>query len=743
MLKKRISVGCSLFLALYIFAFSCGFAQGVPKKITYEQAYLNREPFLLKPMMPASWLDDETYLLRERDEKTKSTKLFKVSARTGEKTLFLDYSAIQKILPQGFSAAQHVAANQDCTILIYSFHNDLYLCLPKTQKFKRLTATPEEEKNPRLSPDAKFLAYTRSNNLYACDLETGLEHQLTCDGSETIYNGWASWVYFEEILGRRSRYAAFWWSPDSRKIAFLRFDDSPVPCFPIFRATGVHGELEIQRYPKSGDPNPKVKLGIASLADGKVVWADIDENADHYVAWPFWYADSSCLTFQWMNRGQDNIKIFGVDLQSGKKEEIYDERQPSWVEFFEDLYFFKDGSGFLLRSDADGWRHLYYYDLKGKLKARLTEGEWTVEEICLVDEKNKWVYFSVRKEKTTDVHLFRVGLDGKNLEQLTRDSGTHRISVSPGGSYFFDIFSNTNNPAKQDLYRSDGTWIKNINQSQTPELKEYALGKKELFTIPTEDGYALPASWILPPDFDPNKKYPVLFTIYGGPGSSDVTNSFTSLSSLYQAQEGALFSSLSSFYLAQEGIIIFSVDHRGSSHFGKKGMALMHRNLGKWEMHDYIEAVKWLRQKPFVDSTKIGITGGSYGGYATSMALTYGADYFTHGYARSSVTDWKLYDSVYTERYMDKPGENKEGYEFGSVLTHAKKLKGVFVLEHGAMDDNVHMQNTIQLIDALMDQDKIFEFVLYPNQRHGFGGKKRENSSRRYVDFWFKHFLNR
>lgn len=728
MLKKTIPIRCLFFLSLCFLALSGGFAQGTLKKITYEQAFQNKEAVLLKSMMPASWLDEENYLLRELDEKTKSTKLFKVSAGTGEKTLFMDYSVIQKNLPQGFSAAQHVAANRDYTILIYSFKNDLYLYFLKTQKLSRLTATPGEEKNPRLSPDAKFLACTRSNNLYACELENGLEYQLTADGSETIYNGWASWVYYEEILGRSSQYGAFWWSPDSRKIAFLRFDDSPVPTFPIFRAAGVHGELEIQRYPKPGDSNPKVKLGIASLPDGKVVWADIDENADHYVAWPFWHPASSRLTFQWMNRGQDNIKIYEVDLQTGKKKEIYDEKQPCWVEFFEDLYFFRDGSGFLLRSDADGWRHLYYYDLEGKLRTRLTEGEWTVERISLVDEANKWVYFSVRKDKTTDAHLFRVGLDGKNLEQLTKDSGTHRTAVSPGGRYFLDTYSNLDSPSKQDLYRSDGTWIRNIDQSQTPALKEYALGKKELFTIPTEDGYVLPVSWILPPDFDQNKKYPVLFTIYGGPGSSDVSNSFPSISSLY---------------LAQEGIIIFSVDHRGSAHFGKKGMSLMHRNLGKWEMHDYIEAVKWLRQKPFVDSAKIGITGGSYGGYTTSMALTYGADYFTHGYARYSVTDWKLYDSVYTERYMDKPEENKEGYEFGSALTHAKNLKGVFVLEHGAMDDNVHMQNTIQLIDVLMDQDKIFEFVFYPNQRHGFGGKKRENSSRRYVDFWFKHFLNR
>jgi len=730
MQKKRILFRPLFIIALFFVLFSSGLAQPqqAAKKITYEQAFQSREGGLMRFMMPASWIDDENYLIRERDEKTKTMTLFKVSARTGEKTLFLDSSTFQKNLPQGFSAMMYAAASPDYTTFIYSYKNDLYLYSLKTQKFRRLTATAEEEKNPRLSPNAKHVAFTRTNNLYACDLESGLEYQLTADGSETIYNGYESWVYMEEISNRSSQYAAFWWSPDSSKIAFLRFDDSPVPTFPIFRAAGVHGELEIQRYPKPGDPNPKVKLGIAGLPDGKIVWVDIDENSDQYVAWPSWLPDSSRLTFQWMNRGQDNLKIYGVDLQTGRKEEIYDEKQPAWIEFFEDLYFFKDGSGFLLRSDKDGWSHLYYYDLKGTLKRRLTSGEWTVERIGLVDEKNTRVYFTARKDKTAETHLFRVGLDGQGFEQITKDPGTHSTSVSPGGSYYFDNFSSVDNPGKQGLYNSSGTWIRSTGQSQTPQLKEFALGKKELFTIPTEDGYTLPASWVLPPDFDQNKKYPVLFIIYGGPGSSDVSNSFPRLST---------------FYLAQEGIIVFSVDHRGSAHFGKKGQSLMHRNLGKWEMHDYIQAVKWLRQKPFVDSTKIGITGGSYGGYATCMALTYGADYFTHGFAQYSVTDWKLYDSIYTERYMDKPEENKEGYEFGSVLHHAKNFKGILVLEHGAMDDNVHMQNTIQLMDVLMDQGKTFDFMLYPNQRHGFGGTKREISNRRYVDFWLKNLLNR
>ncbi len=321
-----------------------------------------------------------------------------------------------------------------------------------------------------------------------------------------------------------------------------------------------------------------------------------------------------------------------------------------------------------------------------------------------------------------------VKLDGTGFKHLTKEPGSHRASVSPEGSFFIDSFSNTTTPTKQNLYQSDGTLVRMIKDMGMADRDEYALGKKELFTIPTEDGWDLPAYWVLPPDFDESKKYPVIFTIYGGPNSGRVYNTYPSMSDLY---------------FAQEGIIIFSVDHRASGHFGKKGVDLMHRNLGKWEMFDLIAAVKWLHQKPFVEKTKIGITGGSYGGYTTCMALTYGADSFTHGYARASVTDWRLYDSVYTERYMDRPCENEEGYKFGSAMRHAKNMKGVLFLSHGDMDDNVHMQNTIQLISTLMDLGKQFEFMLYPDQRHGFRGSKREFSNRHYVDFWFKHFLNR
>jgi dipeptidyl-peptidase-4 len=301
--------------------------------------------------------------------------------------------------------------------------------------------------------------------------------------------------------------------------------------------------------------------------------------------------------------------------------------------------------------------------------------------------------------------------------------------MSSGGKFFIDRFSNIQSPAKIELYTIDGSSIRELGNQKSDTAEEYALGEVEMFTIPTEDGFELPVKWILPPDFDDSKKYPVIFNIYGGPGTADVKNSFSTF--------------LGPQFFAQNGIISISADNRGSEHFGKKGQAMMHRYLGKWEMEDLISIVKWLRKKDFIDESKIGITGGSYGGYVTCMAMTYGADYFTHGVAEFSVTDWQLYDNVYTERYMDTPEENPDGYKSASALNYVEKYKGKMLLIHGTMDDNVHMQNTIQLVDKLQDINKDFELMLYPNERHGWGPPKYFHSARESVQFWFKHFLNK
>lgn len=705
------------------------------KQLTYEQAFnSSRRPEdesasgVIAGRVPniTGWVDDEHYLESRADSADKDRKLYAVSVADGSAKVYRDDTEIQKNLPEGFEARAAAASTPDQSGLVFNREGDLYYYDVGAKRFRRLTATPGREANPRLSPNGKWIAYTRDNNLFAYDLDSSIEHQYTSDGSDTVYNGWASWVYMEEILGRGGANAAFWWSPDSSRLAFMRFDDSPVPVFPIYHADGQHGELERQRYPKAGDANPYVAMGVVPVAGGKVAWMDFEPRADHYIAWPFWTPDSKTLSVQWMNRGQDTIRLFNCDPATGKKTRIYEEKQSSWVDFFKDLYYFKNGSGFLLRSDVDGWDHLYYYMNDGTLKKRLTSGNWRVNSIARVDEAGGYVYFTGRPTKSWDAQLMRVKLDGSGLEQLTKTDGIHRDQVSPGAKYFVDNVSTVSTPSSAALYRSDGTLIRKLAEPRLSD--DYAWGKAEIFTIPSEDGqFNLPAYWVLPPDFDAARQYPVIFSIYGGPDAGTVQNRWVGLQP---------------HYWAERGVITISVDHRASGHFGKKGVALMHRNLGKWEMADLIAATKWLRTKPFIAKNKIGIIGGSYGGYTTLMALTFGAGSFNFGQAASSVSDWQLYDSVYTERYMDTPAENPEGYKNGAVLTWIERYKGGLRVTHGTIDDNVHTQNSIQVIDWLTSNNKSFELMLYPDSRHGLRPTQRAHAMRETHDFWVRTLLD-
>ncbi len=540
------------------------------------------------------WLDPDTYLETRVDPSDGQRRVYAVDAADGVARVYRDYAEEQKNLPAGFSLQGAAASMPDLGRFILNREGDLYFYDLESKRLRRLTATPGREENPRFSPSGTWVAYTRDHNLFAYDLENAVEHQYTTDGGDTVYNGWASWVYYEEILGRASQYAAFWWSPDSTRLAFMRFDDAPVPVFPIYHAGGQHGELEKQRYPKAGDPNPYVAMGMVSVAQGKTTWADFEPKADHYLAWPVWTPDSKALTVQWMNRGQDTIRLYNCDPESGQKTQILEQKQPSWVTFFEDLQYLRDGSGFLLRSDVDGWDHLYLCGNDGIVKKRLTSGNWRVNSIDRVDEAGGYVYFTGRPTKSWDAHLMRVKLDGTGLEQLTAGEGIHRAQVAPGGKYFIDSVSSIDSPGTMTLCDSTGKLVRKLGDAKKPAMDEYGWGKAELFTIPSGDGFDLPAYWVLPVDFDPARQYPVIFSIYGGPDAGMVRNAWLGLQP---------------HYWAQRGVITISVDHRGSGHFGKKGVALMHRNLGKWEMADLTAATRWLRSKSFVAKDRIGIAG--------------------------------------------------------------------------------------------------------------------------------------
>jgi len=703
-----------------------GFAQD--KKLTFDQVYLFGQPQILDRLPSLKGWFDENHYLQTKKENDK-TFIMKVNAETGEEEIYVDYAMINENLENGLDASKSVAVTNDYNDFLFTKDNDLYYYSVPRNEFKRLTQDEARENNPTLSSNGKKVVFTKGHNLFVVDIESGEVTQLTFDGTDDIYNGWASWVYMEEILGRSTRHKAYWWSPNSEMIAFLHTDDSPVPKFPIFNSEGVHGELEWEHYPKAGDPNANVKLGIVHLKNNNIVWVEEDESKDQYTAWPFWTPDSKELFYQVLNRGQDTLQILSADPGTGKNRNIYTETQQSWVEFFEDIYIFRNRSGFILRSDKDVWRHLYHYDMNGVLINRITDGDWQVEEIKYVDEENDVIYFEGWVHNSLNKHLFRVNLDGSDFKKLTVSAGTHNTTISPRGKFFYDSYSNINQPPKLELSNSDGQSVRVISDSKTKIFDEYNLGTTELFTIPTQDGIELLAKWVLPPDFNKAKKYPVIFSVYGGPGAKDVKNNYSAY--------------LNRYFIAQNEIIYFVIDHRGSAHFGKKGTSLMHRNLGKWEIHDYIEAIKWLKKQTFIDSTRVGIAGGSYGGYLAAFALTYGADYFTHGIAEYSVTDWRLYDNIYTERFMDTPEENPEGYEFSSAMTHAEKYKGHLLITHGMLDDNVHVQNALQLVDKLTDLDKDFELMLYPSSRHGVRFPKWIHAQRNKWNFWYRQFFGK
>lgn len=696
-------------VALIILGF---YVQAQQQDLTNDQYFKNNFKDIVQPLpVVTKWLDDSHFVL------LKNNKRYTIDAATGKETETVDAD---------------VKTESVSKPAVYIKSGELYIKLNGTEV--QLTNDKEKKLNPTMSPDGNYVAFTKNNDLYTIQVNLKKENRLTTDGSDVILNGYASWVYMEEILGRATQYRAFWWSPDSKKIAYFRSDDSKVPVFVITNAKGLHGEVEQTRYPKVGDPNPSVKVGIVSPDGGAVVWTKINEQDDQYFGMPFWKPDGSALLVQWMPRSQDQLKIYAVNPSTGDLKDFYTEQQKTWIDLDDNdrISFLKNGKGFILSSDKTGWKHLYYYDMNGKLVNPVTSGKFTVTNLEYIDEKNNLVYFSARgRENTARKDFYCVNMNGSNLKRLTFGEYNHfMINLSPAGTYFITTYSNSETPAKMTLINNKGKVIKELGDSKAASYDNYKLAKTELIRVKSDDGlYDLPMKVTWPVNMEPSKKYPVLISIYGGPNAGTCWDGWT----LNGTQQ----------WYAKEGLIQVVMDHRASGQFGKEGVNYMHRDLGHWELMDYSTMVKWLIANKQADPTKICITGFSYGGYMSTLALTKGAGVFTHGMAGGPVTDWTLYDSHYTERFMDLPSENPDGYKTGNVMNYVDQYKGMLQIVHGEIDNNVHMQNSIQLISKLQDAKKDFEMMIYPGGRHGWNGNKGLHFQNLKTQFIYKYLLEK
>lgn len=593
--------------------------------------------------------------------------------------------------------------------------------------------------NPTYSPDYSKIAYTLGNNLYSIDVNTREIVQHTSDGSDVILNGYASWVYYEEIFGRASRYKAFWWSPDSKILAFYRFDNSKVPMFPIYNSEGQHGSINETRYPKAGDPNPEVKIGFVSVRGGETVWADFDSSKDQYFGIPFWNPEGTRFMVSWMDRSQDNLRMYSVDPVYGNKYQVYSEQQATWIDWMEQMLF--TDKGMYIVRDTNLWQQIYFLSYDGKVYKRITDGgeNWGIR---LLKVDRRYLYYTAKRESTVRNDIYRITLSNNKVERIS-SGGYNFASVrveEEGGTKIYASMSNLSTPTKEVVFNipRDGSLRRMkmdvLFDSKGHDFDKFEIAVPELVYITTRDGIDLPATVIWPIDMDRSGrvKYPVKVNIYGGPDSPQVLDSWKGVSFNNQ-------------WWAYHGVIQVVLDTRSAGHLGKAGMNQVYRRLSVLELQDFIDGISYFRKYPFVNSQKVGIEGFSYGGTMSLLCCTAANEYFQYAIAGGAVADWKLYDTHYTERYMDTPQDNPSGYAQAAVFDRMGAYRGdktnMLRYTHGTGDDNVHFQNGLQIIDKLQQLGKDFELMIYPQGMHGYRGYQSNQSNLQDYRFWYEYLL--
>ncbi|RUT71138.1 S9 family peptidase [Flavobacterium cupreum] len=604
-----------------------------------------------------------------------------------------------------------IACNSN-KIFRHSFTADYFLYDITSKSLTRLFDFQIQE--PTFSPDGTKIAYARENNLYIYDVAAKKATAVTTDGKKNaVINGITDWVYEEEFAFVR----AFDWSKDSKKLAYIRFDESAVPEFSMSKFhKDLYPTIETFKYPKAGEKNSVVSLHIYDAAANTAKKVDLGNYSDFYIARLQWTNDANVLSAQVLNRHQDNLDLLFVDGTTAAAKVVLNEKDKAYVDVTDNLTFLKDNS-FIWTSEKDGFNHIYVYDKTGKLKNQVTKGNWEVTSYYGFDEKTKTIFYQSTENASINRDIYRIALDGKNKVRLTSKVGTSAATFSPNFQYFITTFSSNLVPTTYTLNESKtGKEIQVIenNQALADKLKGYNLPAKEFFVLKTAKGNELNA-WILKPkDFDASKKYPVFMYQYSGPGSQQVNNDWNNTDDYWFLS------------LTQQGYIVVCVDGRGTGFKGADFKKVTQLQLGKYEVEDQIDAAKVLGTYPYVDASRIGIFGWSYGGFMASNCIFQGNDVFKMAIAVAPVTNWRFYDSVYTERYMQTPQENASGYDQNSPINHVDKLKGKFLLIHGSGDDNVHVQNSMQMMEALIQANKQFDSQIYPDKDHGiYGGKTR------------------
>ena len=651
-------------------------------------------------------------------------------ARNGQQIDLYDYASLKKVatlidtkdFPQlsdgidsySFSEdeKQILIANNTQPIFRHSFTADYFLYNITSKQLVKLFDFPVQE--PTLSPDGKKIAYAKDNNLFVYDIASKTTTSITTDGKKnSIINGITDWVYEEEFAFVK----AFDWSADSKKIAFIRFDESEVPEFSmsIFQKE-LYPKVETFKYPKAGEKNAVVSLHIYDVASQTKKDVNLGNYSDFYIARMQWTNDANVLSAQVLNRHQDNLDLLFIDGTTAAAKVVLNEKDKAYIDVTDNLTFLKDNS-FIWTSEKDGFNHIYLYDKTGKLINQVTKGNWEVTNYYGFDEKTKTIFYQSVENGSINRDIYRIGLDGKNKVRLSSKVGTSAATFSPNFQYFITTFSSATQPPVYTLNDAKaGKQLQMIEENQTlsNNLKGFNLPTKEFSVLKTEKGIELNMWMMKPKDFDATKKYPVFMFQYSGPGSQQVNNDWNSGDDYWFAS------------LTQKGYIVVCVDGRGTGFKGAAFKKVTQKELGKYEVIDQIDAAKVLGSYSFVDKSRIGIFGWSFGGFMASNCILKGNDVFKMAIAVAPVTNWRFYDSIYTERYMQTPQENPSGYDDNSPINHVQKLKGKFLLIHGSADDNVHVQNSMQMMEALIQANKQFDSQIYPDKNHGiFGGYTR------------------